>query len=145
MAFGKKLTSKGFLGSALSLISKGWLHLRGADGEVLYPPRDFCDYPHATKMATKGRVGGAVGIATRGASLRICIEETLVRTTGPGRRGFREEEIKKKIVVTVTAYGKKFRAEKIVEMDQKVKVSDLEIIDVGNKEIKIIVKDISKE
>ncbi len=137
MAFGTKLTSKGFLGSVISLATKGWLQLsrRGAGG-----PRDFCDYPHAVKLATKGRIGSGLGVATLGTYFKICIDDSF-QTTGPAMRGFRKEEIKKrKINVCVEVYGKKFCHEEIVSLDHKITVKDLEITELGNQEISIKVK-----
>jgi len=149
MSFGKKLASKGFLKSAISLITKGWLHQQEIDGEVPpFPPPVWCDYPHAVKMATAGRLGAVVGMPTRGVVLRICIEELPVggRTTGPGMRGFREEEKRKfKVIkISVLAYGKKYVTEHVVDKDINIGISDIEVFDNGKKITGIKVKNFKK-
>jgi len=139
---------------AVNVATKGNLsdaHITGVKGKIpkicdLTPPiPGYCDYPHAVKLATMGRLGATVGTATRGRVLRICIEEFPVRTTGPGRRGFRKEEEKKKCIrITVFAYGEKFVSEHCVEKDRIVKASDVEVRDIGNKKISIKLKGIKK-
>ena len=148
MSFGNKLTTKGFVAQALTLATKGWLYVRSAFGPEPYPPPTYCDYPHAVKMATSGRLGAVVGTISRGVVLRVCIEEFPIpteRRTGPALRGFRKREDQKLVKVTVWAYGKKFVHEKVIAKDKTVKMRNLEITDLGNKEIKIEIKGIKKK
>lgn len=152
MAQGKKLTSKGFLGGAISLVTKGWLAIARKLGREPYPPRDFCDYPHATKIATRGRIASGLGIATQGIYYKICIEEIPFeeRTTGPGRRGFREEEQKKKdkqklIKITVWAYDKKWETEHVVSDDVRVSATDVEVVDKGPGMIEVNIRNLKNE
>lgn len=137
-----KIATKGNLSDAVGTGVKGKLP---KICDAVPPTPTFCDYPIGVKLATMGRLGATVGTATRGRVLRICISEVPIKS-GPAMRGFRKEESrKKKIIVTVYAYGKECTTEKIVDYNQTVKVSDLEIIDIGNKEIKIIIKGVSKK
>ena len=67
MSFASKLVSKGWLGSVVSKITKGWIRPGTESG-----PTSICDFPHAVKLATKGHLGSAIGTATSGVALRIC-------------------------------------------------------------------------
>ena len=150
MAYGKKLTTKGLLGGAVSLITKGWLQIARRIGVAPYPPRDFCDYPHAVKIATIGRIASGLGVATQGIYYKICIEEFPIetRTTGPGRRGFREEQKKRKdklIKITVWAYDKKWETEHVVSEDVRVSVSDIEVVEKGEGIIEVKLRNIKNE
>ena len=144
----RSLSTKGWISKAISLATKGWISIRGGEAPPVWPEPTYCDYPHAVKMATAGRLGAVVGTASRGVVLRICIEEFPIeepRTTGPGRRGFREEEKKKKCVkITVFAYGKKYVSEHCVDENVKVSVNDIEVVDNGQNIIGVKIRNVNK-
>jgi hypothetical protein len=127
MGLVKSIISKGFLGKALSLISKGWL---SKDTSQILDP--ICDYPHAVKMATMGRLGATVGTASRGSILRVCIvqQDDVRRTTGPGNRGFREEKKKqKKIIVTVYCGEREYTETKYVPEFTRVTIDNIDVVE----------------
>ena len=141
MNFANKLVTKGWLGSVISKITSGWI---SSDDDIVVELNPPCDFPHAVNLATRGRLGAQVGTATRGAILRVCpdvIEIIPPTFGGPAKRGFRDEEEKKKVIyICVEAYGKKFVHEEVASVDCTIEAKDINILEVGNKEITIEVK-----
>ncbi len=111
--------------------------------------------PHAIGLVTKGvaTVGTSIlGLTTSGYLIRIgefvyVPQEDTRRTTGPGRRGFREEEPEKhKLVkITIYAYGTKWETEHVVSKDLKLSVSDIEVVDNGEEIVEIKIRNLSNE
>lgn len=149
MRISRTLASKGFLDSVRSLVTKGWIGKIRSTASPVWPEPTYCDYPHAVKIATMGRLGAVVGTATRGHILRICIQEIPITITNPfggsSWRRSRRDIYKKKIRVSIYAYGRTFVQEKIVDSDVNVKVEDIHVKELGNKKISIEIKDIKKD
>ena len=107
---------------------------------------------HALGLATNGIISpSTIGVSSKGYLVKIgeavYIPSILpVRTTGPGMRGFREEEKKKrkKITVTIYAYGKKHVTEHIIEQDVKVSIEDIEVIDTGECIMDVRIRNLNK-
>lgn len=101
--------------------------------------------PHATQIATKGFLGVTIGTVSKGFLIRIVeVAVPPKRTTGPARRGFREEEKEpqKEIKVTVFAYGKKWETTQVVSSNVKIGIEDVEVIDRGEGTIEVSIRNI---
>ena len=139
----KSLVRKGFGFTAISSITKGLISKLFGRG---VSPLE-CDYDAGTKLATRGFLGAAIGIPTRGRVLRICIEEIpeipplVIRVAGGGSKPYTKKK-KKCLLITVEAYGKTYKKEECVYADRNVKIKDIDVIDDGEKIISIQVKGI---
>ena len=110
--------------------------------------------PHALGLVSHGILAGStIGLVSKGYLVKIF--ETIYippdddkkRTTGPGMRGFRDEEDKKlkEVTITVYAYGEKFVSTHIVDMNTKISIEDVEVIESGEGIVEVSIRNIEKD
>ena len=108
---------------------------------------------HALGLATKGIMAGhTIGLSSQGYLVKIFEyvyvppepEPTRPGSPGSGRDIPRDEQKKKVVRITVTAYGKKFISEHIVDENVRVGVKDVDIVDDGTQVISVRIKDVNK-
>ena len=108
--------------------------------------------PHALGIISGGILGGStIGLTSKGWLVKVFesiyippTDDEEIRTTGPGRRGFREEEREeeKLIKITVYAYDTKWETEHIVSKDVSISVGDIEVVDNGTEIVEINVRNL---